>query len=197
VPDLSVDVCAGRILHGRGAGRDAWPPTLPPSPSGRSSQRSRPAPPRRCPQPPDGTLAAPDLEERSDEEREDAAESLHRHGMDIPRHGGRWRAMDISLAVVERMGAAGTAPGEDGCRRYFSGKGWVPPYRRSDHRRTTRAALPPPCHRSLPRRAAGRRAHRHRPAHPRWTGSETSQKVEREKKNPNGFEGGEDRLYLF
>jgi hypothetical protein len=50
--------------------------------------------------------------------------------------------MDISRAVVQRMGIAGTAPGEDGCRRYCSGKGWVPPQRRSDHRRTTRAALP-------------------------------------------------------
>jgi hypothetical protein len=83
--------------------------------------------------------------------------------------------MDISRAVVERMGAVGTAPGEDGRRQYHSEKGWVPPRRIFDHWRTTGATLPPPGHRSLPRHAAGRRPHRHRPSQPHWTGSETDQ----------------------
>jgi hypothetical protein len=105
--------------------------------------------------------------------------------------------MDISRAVTERMGIAGTAPGEDGRHRYRSEKGWVPPRRRSDHRRTTRAALPPPGHRNLPRRAAGRRPHRHRPAQPRWTGFGPVKKWREKIRIQMDSNGGENGLYLF
>jgi hypothetical protein len=80
---------------------------------------------RRCPQPPAGTLAAPDLEERGDEEREDAAEPLHHHDMDTPRHeedDASWtsreqssRGWAPSVPLQERMGAVSTTPRKDGC----------------------------------------------------------------------------------